>query len=230
MRRFLLLCFILLLGMSAVLSAKANPVTQLQKNIATWEQFRWQGIIQVQSSAFAIRKNFVLSKNKSALRLDILDSGIMGLTAKPLVTLYMRDTIILNAPSIKQLEGIDPNWFIPRRAVEGLVHFTDSLQAAQQEIIANRKLKSGKTLYLYDKKYRLTQIKSVELGVEANVTYNRRNQPTKVTVKYANEPLAELQINEREFDNIEIETTTQTPPATGTDVPQADNPKPMEQP
>jgi hypothetical protein len=39
-----------------------------------------------------------------------------------------------------------------------------------------------------------------------------------------------LQINEREFDNIEIETTTQTPPATGTDVPQADNPKPMEQP
>jgi len=205
MRRLLLPLLILLLSTNTFLFAGKNPATLLQMNTATWEQFRWQGIIQVQSSAFAIRKNFVLSKNKEAMRLDILDSGIMGLAAKPLASIYLKDKIVLDAPTIKQLEGIDPNWFISAKMVESIVHFTDSLQAAQQEIISSRKIKTGNTIFLYDKKYRLSQIKSSEPGFEANVIYNSHNQPTKITVKYAGEPLAELQITERRYDNIEIE-------------------------
>lgn len=208
MRKLLFLIIIMLLSMNSLLLAKKNPAKLLQQNIQSWEQFRWQGIIQVQSSAFAIRKYFVLARNQEAARLDILDSGIMGLAAKPLVSVYVKDKIVLSAPSIKQLEGIDPNWFIPQNSIDQFVHFSDSLLARQSEIITNRKIKSGESVYYYDKKYRLSQIQSPKLGIEANVTYNRRNQPTKISIKYGGEPLVEIQITDRTYKNIEIEPLT----------------------
>jgi len=204
MRRLLPIFLIMLLSMNTLLTAKAKPVKLLNKNNSIFEQFRWQGIIQVQSSAFSIRMYYVLAKNKDAIRLDIMDSGIMGLTAEPLVRLYMKENIVLDAPSINQLQGLDPNWFIPPEAVHGLIHMTDSLQTKQAEIIAKHKFTAGNSVFIYDKKYRLSQIKSADFGFEALIIYNRHNQPDKISFKFRGKPIAELQIDKREYENIEI--------------------------
>jgi hypothetical protein len=208
MRRFMIIMVIMFICMSSILNAKSSPVQNLQKNIKTWEQFRWQGIIQLQSSAFTMRKNFTLNKNRDAIRIDILDSGIMGLNAKPLVSLYLKDSVVLDAPTVKQLEGLDPNWFIPKAALQKFVHFADSLAALQQEILSTHVAKSGSTIFTFDKKYRLISAKNPEVGFETGVIYNRHNQPTKILIKYTGKPLAELQINDREYGNIEIEPLT----------------------
>jgi hypothetical protein len=217
MRRLLPLIIIMLFGMCSVLPAKANPTKQLQKNLAIWEQFRWQGIVQVQSSAFSIRKNFVLAKNKEAIRLDILDSGVMGLTAQPLVSIYLKDSIVIDAPSIKQLQGIDPNWFISSEDVNGLINITDSLLAHQDEIISTLKTINGTTSFIYDKQYRLVQIKSTDIRLEANITYDRHNNPSKIAFKFRGNPIAELQIIEREDKNVQIEPLVIAPEAPESD-------------
>ncbi len=204
MRKLLLLILIILISMNLSLFAKKKPAILLKKNLEQWQQFKWQGIIQVQSSAFSMRKNFVLAKDSTSLRLDVLDSGIIGLQAKPFLILYLKDRIVIDAPEIEQLQGLDLNWFVPPGSIEKLMHFTDSLQLKQQEIISKRELKTANTIFSFDKKYRLSNIKSTDFNIEANIIYNRRNYSTKIQIKYNGTPMAELQINEREYKDIEI--------------------------
>lgn len=204
MRKLLLLILIILIGMNLSLYAKKRPAKLLQKNLEQWHQFKWQGIIQVQSSAFSMRKNFVLAKDSTSLRLDVLDSGIIGLQAKPFLILYLKDKIVIDAPTIEQLKGLDLNWFVPPGSIEKLMHFADSLQLKQQEIISNRKIITANTIFSFDKKYRLSNIKSTDFNIEANIIYNRRNYPTKLLIKLNGEQMAELQINEREYKDIKI--------------------------
>jgi len=195
----------MLLVLSVSLTAKTSKAALLKNNLKQWEQFRWEGIIQVESSAFSMRKNFVMVKNKEEMRIDVLDSGVMGLQAKPLATIYVKDKIILEAPTIKQLAGVDPNWFVPKGAVANLINFTDSLLAKSEEIISKRKIEMASTSFVFDKKMRLSALKNQDVGMEILVNYNRRNQPTKVIIRHHDTKMAELQINEQKYDNIVIE-------------------------
>ncbi|MFO7659495.1 MAG: hypothetical protein R6V77_01160 [Candidatus Cloacimonadaceae bacterium] len=205
MKKTLVMIAVFLAVTAMALEAKTGKAAKLENNLRQWEQFRWQGIVQVESSAFSMRKNFVLAKNEEALRMDILDSGVLGLQAKPLVTIYMKDRIDLEAPTIKQLSGLDLNWFLPPEALKGMINFTDSLRARSQEIIANRKLELASSLFTFDKNYRLSKIISDTGGLELTVSYNRRNQPTKVIIKRRDSKLAELQINEQKYGDIAIQ-------------------------
>lgn len=204
MRKTMILALILLAGLSTFLTAKTSAAKQLQDNLANWEQFRWEGIIQVQMSAFSARKNFILSKNRDEMRLDVLDSGVMGLQAKPIATIYLKDKILLEAPTIKQLQDIDLNWFVPQSAISSFVHFTDSLQANVQCILMNRKLTTAATTYTFDKKHRLVRISSPEFGMKADVVYNRRNQPTKLLLDHDGDRIVELQINKQKYSDVKV--------------------------
>jgi hypothetical protein len=204
MKRLLIAITILLLCFCLPLTGKVTPAKQLKANLDKWQAFRWQGIIQVQSSALSLRKNFVLAKTEDALRIDVLDSGVMGLGASPLVSLYMQDTAVLSAPTIEQLKGIDLNWFLPPGTVTSLVHFTDSLFVMQKDILAGKKVTTGKTEYTFDKKFRLSGIKSPGTGLKAIITYNNSNQPTKIRFEYSGSQVAEMLINERKYNGISI--------------------------
>jgi hypothetical protein len=204
MKRLIILTIILILCFSLPLGSKTTPAKQLKANLDKWQTFQWQGIIQVQSSALSMRKDFVLAKTADALRIDILDSGVMGLGATPLVSLYMKDKAVLSAPTIEQLKGIDLNWFLPPGTVTSLVHFTDSLLIMQKEILSKKKVQTGNTEYTFDKKYRLSGIKSPGTGLKAIITYNNSNQPTKIRFEHAGSQVAEMLINERKYNGISI--------------------------
>ena len=204
MRKSLVILLILLCCISFDLQAKKNKAELLQTNLKQWEQFRWEGIIQVQSSYLSLRKDFVLVKNKDEMRLDILDTGPMGLSAQPLVSAYLKDQIVLEAPTIKQLSNLDLNWFIPTGAVGSLIHFTDSLTAKSDEILKTRQAETAETVFSFDKDYRLVNISNPDLVLQAFIIYNRRNQPSKMQIKHAGVQVAELQINKQNYDNIVI--------------------------
>ena len=213
MRRSLILLLILLCCLTPLLSATSKKAAKLEDNLKQWEQFRWQGIIQVESSAFSMRKNFVLAKNTEAMRIDVLDSGVFGLQAKPLISIYIKDKIVLEAPTVKQLSGIDPNWFLPPGALDGLFNFTDSLLARSAEIVSKRQTEMASSLFSFDKDLRLSKITNNDIGLEFNITYNRRNQPTKIFIRRRDTKLAELQINEQKYGSITIEPLAESTPA-----------------
>ncbi len=204
MKKTLILGLALLCLLLPALEAKSKKQKQLDGNLRQWEQFRWLGIIQVESSLFSMRKNFVLAKDRDELRMDILDSGVLGLQAKPLVSVYVKDRIVLEAPTIKQLSKLDPNWFIPGGAVGSLIHFTDSLQARSAEILANRTTEIADAVFGFDKKFRLNRIANDDLVLEARILYNRRGKPTRMLISHAGTKLAELQINKQEYGKVVI--------------------------
>jgi hypothetical protein len=204
MKRLLILASLLLLLLSMPLLGKTSSAKQLAANLDKWKSFRWEGIIQVQSSALSLRKNFVLAKTEDALRLDVLDSGVMGLSAQPIVSLYLKDTAILSAPTIEQLQGIDLNWFLPPGTVSSLVHFTDSLLVLQKDILSKKKVQAGKTEYTFDKNYRLSGINSPATGLNAVIHYNNSGQPTKITIGHSGNQVAEMLVNERRYKDITI--------------------------
>ncbi len=205
MKRTVIILMLILVCISVSLNAKTKAEKRLETNLNQWQKFRWEGILQVQSSAFSMRKNFVLAKTGDALRFDILDSGVMGLSAQPLVSIYLKDTAILNAPTIEQLAGLDLNWFLPPGAVKGMVGFADSLLMKQKEILADRKATTAGTSFAFDKQYRLSSFSSPATRMEASIIYNTRNLPTKIQIRFSGSQVAELLINEREYKDVSIE-------------------------
>jgi hypothetical protein len=204
MKMFSLILLLLSMIICLPLWSKTTPAGQLAANLEKWQSFRWEGIVQVQSSALSLRKNFVLAKTADALRLDVLDSGVLGLNAQPLVSLYLGGTAILSAPTVEQLQGIDLNWFLPPGTVQSLVHFTDSLMVLQKDILTYKKAQTGKAEYVFDNKYRLSGINSPATGLNATIHYNNNSQPSKITIERAGSQVAELLINERRYKDISI--------------------------
>ena len=202
---FLPRCFaVLLMFLYALLGAKAHPAQLLEANLNTWEQFRWQGVVQVKHEALTARKFFTLAKNTEALRLDIIDSGVMGLNSMPILSLYIKDKIALEAPTIKQLQGLDPNWYITPDKYKPFFAMSSEFRTNSAEIIANHKLSLKGQTYFFDKKYRLTLIKIPLLKMEAKIEYKKKYQPDKVSLNYEGKEVAIFYIDDISIGNIAI--------------------------
>ena len=70
----------------------------LLEHLESWKNFRIDGIIELNYKSFSFRKNISIRKNEQAFRLDIYDSGIMGMHPTPFVTVFMDTTIVLRLP------------------------------------------------------------------------------------------------------------------------------------
>lgn len=204
MKKTVILLILISLCLVLTLDAKTRNQKRLDANLEMWQQFKWQGILQVQVSEFSIRKNFVLAKTSEDMRLDVLDSGVMGLQAKPLVTVYLKDTVVIDAPTVKELANINSLLYFYQDMVKGLVLFADTLQAKRQDILSQRKVLTASTSFKFDKKLRLSAISNSLSGLDIDIFYNNRNQPTKAELKYKGTKFVELQINERTYKNIKI--------------------------
>ena len=209
MRKGTLLILIFLIGIGAALQARKTPAELFDANLNQWQSFRFQGIVQVSYTEFAARKYFALAKNKDAIRLDILDNGILGLQAAPLATVYLQDSLYIKAPTIKQLESFNPNWFLDRGTVPMVINIVDSLATHRDEILAKRKVVIGGIVFVFDKKYRISRISSSRFLTEITVTYNRHSEPDVVKIKYSGKAAASFSIDQRDYQNIAIEPLKQ---------------------
>ena len=70
----------------------------LLNHLESWKNFRIDGIIGLNYKSFSFRKNVSIRKNEEAFRMDIFDSGIMGMHPTPFITVYMDTTIVLRLP------------------------------------------------------------------------------------------------------------------------------------
>jgi hypothetical protein len=204
LRKATILLLLILVCFSNILAAKSKAEKQLQTNITQWAAFQAEGSILVNYPPYAIRKFFVFARDASAARLDILDSGLIGFNPAPMVTLYLQDKIILSAPGIKELQGIDPNWYIPAGTTQKLLALTDSLFAHSAEILAKRQAVINGITLSFDKKYRLSALLYPQYKVSAKVEYTRKNKPSKLSFYYHGKETAILNIDKIRFQDIDI--------------------------
>jgi hypothetical protein len=168
---------ILLLVLLILLSSCAAPNKQikqdkLRKELKKWESFDSQGIVEISYMGLSLRKMFVASKNHQQMRIDIIDGGIMGAGAVPLISFYSGDYIALKSPYMPMLEMLNPTDLIPSQSLD-LFGNADSLFFKYGEtIISTKKLEIDSVLISFLPDYRLDKVYDPRTQSELQASYS----------------------------------------------------------
>lgn len=215
----LALCFL-------ALNAQSKDHSKLQKQLSKWEQFRAEGVIQVNYKMFSLRKFFVLAAADDQIRIDIFEGGLLGATPEPLFSAYMGDYIALRSPMMPQLEQM----LTPKLAVEQptqlISKFDKMFELYGDEIVAQHELILNGTHYQFDKYFQLTQITNSEAEVAVTINYKRNHDPDKVVVNYQKSDIVTLMIDKMTYRDIEI--VPLLPNITAADNPEQVDPDPLD--
>lgn len=181
-------CLIVALATLILLSACAGPRAEseeakLQQELKKWESFDSQGVIEVSYMGLAMRKMFSLSKNQGQMRFDILEGGILGAGAQPLMSFYLGDYISFKSPYIPMLELLNVTDCLP---VESLALFSsaDSLTARYgAQIIKAKKLDINGVNISFSPEYKLDKVFDPKTKMELKPLYNSSGKLSELSLK-----------------------------------------------
>jgi len=157
---FLIGSLLIFFACSTIPKSRQIQEQQLFEHLSQWENLRIDGVAEINYKGFVIRKNIVIKKNKNAIRADLYDSGIFGMSPTPFASIYLSEEILIQMPgqtSASQYEVKDEE---DLKMIKKIIFQTEKLMKYKNEIIAGRKLKIGSVRFLFDKNM---QIKTVAL-------------------------------------------------------------------
>lgn len=146
-----------------LLAACAGPrgtsqEAMLRTELAKWESFDGQGVIEVSFNGLAMRKMFAASKNHQELRIDIFDGGVMGAGAAPLLSFYSGEYISLKSPFLPMLEAIDFSSMIPTEGLKLFSSADELFNLYGEQILKNKALDVAGVQISFDKQFKLTRV------------------------------------------------------------------------
>ncbi|MDY6916089.1 MAG: hypothetical protein SVM86_07225 [Candidatus Cloacimonadota bacterium] len=160
-----------------------------KEQILKWQNFKLEGLIEINYNSFSIRKNIVLEKSGNEGRMVVFDSGIFGLSAEPLIsaTYYDGKFNIQNIPP----EAVGA---IPTQEIKLLFNLNQIVQKA--EFFQN-------TNTVFYKDYKLIFLKSKLSSIhqkteKIDFTYHA-NTPVKIDFKENEKIRATIIIDKIEF-------------------------------
>ena len=124
---------------------------QLQMHLQRWQHFRIDGIIQVNHNNLILRKNVTFRKNENILRLDIFDTGFLGLSPTPFLSVSLDSTLIIRNPNNLKIPLITRDDFLFFLEISELLKY-------QNEIITNKKVKINGYEFNFTENYEISQI------------------------------------------------------------------------
>lgn len=144
---------------------------KLRQELQKWEYFKSQGVIELSYKGFAIRKMFSASKNGNQFRFDVLEGGLLGSSAEPLMSMYVADYVAFKSPFIPLLQNLNLSQDIPIESLS--ICNPDSIVALYgQEIIKNKKLILNEVTVNFSKNYLLESISDAKSGLILKALYN----------------------------------------------------------
>lgn len=162
---------------------KGSEQERLRNELQKWESFDSQGVVELSVMGLSQRKMFSAAKNHGELRIDILDGGVMGAGAQPLISFYSGKYLAFKSPYLPMLEAFDLSSMIP---VSGLNLFSsaDSLIARHgPEIIKTKKLEIDSVRISFNKKYQLTEVNDPRNNSQLIATYSPRGELQELNFK-----------------------------------------------
>ena len=154
----LILLFIFLTNCAFLLnSAESNKEKLLYTHLKFWENIRIDGIIEANYKSFVFRKNITIRKNNSAFRIDIYDSGILGMQPTPFISAHYDSILTIRTPDqqINQLSHGN------QEEIDLSILFTLSdLYAIKDEIIKHQKLNYRGAVVIFSDDMRISEIRN----------------------------------------------------------------------
>ena len=153
-----LLAVVILLLCACAGPRQVSKDAMLRAELAKWESFDSQGVVEISYMGLALRKMFVAKKNHGELRIDILDGGVMGAGAAPLLSFYSGEYVAFKSPFLPLLEAFDLSGMLPTEGLNLFSSADELFNAYGKQIINDQYLEVKGVRITFSKKFQLTEV------------------------------------------------------------------------
>ncbi len=210
-KSFLYICLLLLLLLITACTPKAtglgikHPKKLLlaHDELSRWQSFKMEGLAEVQFKMFVFRKNFVVSKNKEAMRFDMLDSGVFGMGASN-ISVYMDSTMqIYGLWGRNSLEIEAPD------LLQSMYQWTNNLEIDDldpylNDILEKNEFTKDGVRFVFNEQMRLKLFTIDELSIRVDLNYDFGANLSEINVYLSNLKICNLRIDKISYDNISV--------------------------
>ncbi len=145
-----------------------NKEQLLRTEMLRWQNFKIDGIAEINYKSLRFRKDIQILKNTGSLRITLFDSGIFGLIPSPYFNLYADSSQV----TIKFMGKKSDYSFLNKK-----IDFSSflSLRLSKkniEEIINSGKLSLKKSTIFFNRKMRITRIKLDGYNAEVDFIYS----------------------------------------------------------
>ncbi len=185
MKKLLILLVILaILSLTACsrnrLSADAS---RLREELARWESFRSEGIVRANYMGLELRKYYLAQKNGNQMRLDVLDGGILGAGAAPLVSVYVGDYFALESPMMPQLELLATSGMLPDNPGDMLGSLDSLITLYEDEIIRNKVVVHDSVQVSFSPRLQVQEVKDLRSAMQMSISYDSSGEPDQIDLR-----------------------------------------------
>lgn len=213
----LMLTAALLLGACASMG-KPDRMTQLRTELAKWENFSAEGVVQATHKGFALRRLFSMQKTALEMRLDVLGGGVFGVTPEPLISAYAGPYLAVHSPLLPELESLALQEFKVGGLFTALSNADSLITQYGPQIIGQRQIILQGTELHFSEKLRLERIVDQQSGAMISVYYTNRGDPDRVTLSLDEDTALELFVDRISYGDAQVQAlprNEQTSPLDG---------------
>ena len=181
---FLVFLIITFFGCVTITSHKERGKL-LEKNIRVWENFRLEGIVEINYKNLQFRNNIIIINSPEEFKMDVFKNGIFGLSGKKILKIRLSDDENISAGLIN-IESSKLN------TLKQFLDFKEIVLANKSEILEKRKTVVEGNQLFFDEFYQIEKI--INRDGEVHFTYNSTSL-SKIEVTIKNKVVAIIYID-----------------------------------
>lgn len=156
--------------------------TLLKAELSRWENFKAEGITQMNYLGLGLRKSFVLSKTADELRFDVVDGGIFG-SAGPLISLYFGDYFSVRSDFQPQLAIMAASMVDGKIDVAAFKDIHNLAELYMDEIIHTGKVQKDGWEISFSPQMQLQSITNAKDQISTTFSYTKKGDPDIILMK-----------------------------------------------
>jgi len=153
---------------------------------------------------FSLRKPFALSKSLDEIRLDVIEGGIFGAGASPLLSVYLGEYFALKSPMMPALEAINLGDKLPQGAIAMLSSADYIFDRYGDEIIREKAIERDSLSIRFESSYQLKSVQDRKSGLRLDAGYNSRGDIDSIEIKATAGIKASLLFDELSYGTTDI--------------------------
>ncbi len=179
----------------------------LVQHAKMWEQFRIDGIIEMNYRQFVFRKNIVIRKSGERFRIDIFDTGIFGASPTPFLTIYREDEILVrDSDGTRIADPATDSLYISW--VGQLSMLSDVIQSNYHEILYNWEFEKNNFRYKFHWNYLLESITSLDGNNRLEFDYTKNDQLERIRYRENGAVVIDIMIDKIDFEPLQVKALT----------------------
>ena len=205
-----ILLLVLLLMLTGCVTTKTShllkhpkKMIQVNEEFKRWQNFQMEGIAQVEYKIFVFRKNFVIQKSKTALRLDLLDSGIFGLSGSN-ISVYVDSTLQIEGLWGNSTFGFEVPDAYKQVYLWGNNAKIDDFEPYMAELFDKNEFTKDGIRFIFNNSMRIKAIEASDKQVRLEFTYDYNAVLSEISVFFANLKICNLKIDKISYNNIDV--------------------------